>query len=98
MRAALPELVQILVERHGAREVWLFGSLSGGTPHERSDLDLAVRGVAPSGYFTALSEVQERAPVPVDLVTLEDAPQALATVIATTGAAAWLKRPSSCAW
>lgn len=85
MRGALPELVRILVEQHGAREVWLFGSLAGGTPHERSDLDLAVRGVPPLEYFAALSDVQEHAPVPVDLVTLEDAPRALATFILATG-------------
>jgi len=35
-RAVLPAVAEVLVGRHGATEVWLFGSLAGGTPHERS--------------------------------------------------------------
>ncbi len=84
VRAALPKIVRALVAR-GARDVWLFGSLAGGKPHERSDLDLAVTGLAPENYFAALADACEASPVDVDLVTMEDAPASLRERILATG-------------
>ena len=46
----------VLKERFGASKVYLFGSVAGHSPwHSRSDIDLAVEGLAPEKYVPALS-------------------------------------------
>jgi len=65
-----------LIECYGVKRVVVFGSVCGdGTWHERSDLDLAVEGLAPEVFFRAYSELQKFLPpgLVVDLVPLEDA-------------------------
>lgn len=78
LRTAAPDLARMLVDGFGATRVWLFGSLAWGEPDEHCDLDLAVQGLASSDYFTALGAVLAAAPSPVDLVRMEEAPDALA--------------------
>jgi predicted nucleotidyltransferase len=42
---------RLLRERFGARRVILFGSLAGQAPwHAQSDVDLAVKGLAPTAW------------------------------------------------
>src|SRR6185295_8727318 len=75
--AAARRCEQLLKETFGAREVYLFGSLAGQSPwHSRSDIDLAVEGLAPDKYLSALTACYEILPpgVELDLVTLETAP------------------------
>jgi predicted nucleotidyltransferase len=74
--ASLPRLVAALVAR-GAHRVWLFGSLAWGTPHEASDIDLAVEGLPRDDLFHAMGELLAVAPVSVDLVRIEEAPPGL---------------------
>lgn len=65
---------RLLVERFGARRVILFGSAAGrGVWHERSDLDLAVEGLAPERFFAAYTACCEQLPkgIELDLVPLE---------------------------
>ena len=68
---------RLLVDRFGAQRVYLFGSLvSGGRPHNRSDIDLAVEGLASGGvYWRALAELWRCLPpgIQLDLVPIEDA-------------------------
>lgn len=86
-RAVLPRLVSHLVEAHGARRVWLFGSLAEDAFDEDSDIDLAVEGLgAGTAPFRAAAELDDLArPLRVDLVPLEDAPAALRTRILQRG-------------
>lgn len=68
--------VRLLKERFGARQVILFGSLAGqGTWHERSDIDLAVEGVAPEEFLTAYSACREvlSPGLELDLIPIERA-------------------------
>ena len=67
----------LLVERHGAKRVWLFGSLVAGEPTQESDVDLAVEGLLPEAYFDALAELTTLFHAPVDLVRVEEAPESL---------------------
>jgi len=68
---------RLLVDRHGARRVWLFGSLAVGQPTPESDIDLAVEGLPSSAYFHALADLMGVFHAPVDLVRLEEAAESL---------------------
>lgn len=85
LRAALPGAAQLLRARYGASDVVLFGSLTTGTATDRSDVDLAARGIAPAAYFAAVADMMALFEGPVDLVRLEDAPSSLIRRIAEEG-------------
>ena len=76
-RSQLPEVVRVLVEELGVRRVILFGSLLDGRLHERSDIDLAVEGLAPERYWEALWRCSKAAQRHVDLVPLGEASASL---------------------
>ncbi len=83
-RAAAWEAAQACAEllrrRFGARRVFIFGSLAGQGPwHARSDIDIAVEGLAPERYFDALRECWALLPegLELDLIPLESAPPTL---------------------
>ncbi|HEY8426152.1 MAG TPA: nucleotidyltransferase domain-containing protein [Limnochordales bacterium] len=71
-RSSLPSLVQTL-RRHGATEVYLFGSLCTGTFHQGSDIDLGVRGIPPDRFYAALAALDAACDIPVDVVDLDEA-------------------------
>jgi predicted nucleotidyltransferase len=56
----------------GATQVFVFGSAAMGKLRPDSDLDLAVSGLAPQLYFSAISKTSELVGRPVDLVDLDD--------------------------
>lgn len=62
-----------LVERHGVRRVWLFGSLAWGEAHPGSDVDLLVEGLRLEGWSEACADVEEKVGTAVDLVRVEEA-------------------------
>lgn len=81
LRTLLPIVRHLLTERYGARRVVLFGSFARGDQNELSDVDLAVEGLAPLGYFPALADLMGLLDSPVDLVEFERAsPSMLARV------------------
>ncbi len=74
LRARLPGLVALLRLQFAATRVVLFGSLARGEFAERSDVDLAVAGIASSHYWRALDVVcHTLGTEQVDLVRLEEA-------------------------
>jgi hypothetical protein len=83
--ALLPQARDLLIARHGARTVRLFGSLAVGDFTEHSDVDLAVEGLDGSRYFAALSELMTLFGGPVDLVPMERAAASLRDRIAVEG-------------
>jgi len=64
--------VAALLRRFGATEVFVFGSAVKGGLRPWSDVDMAVRGLPPSVYFSAISQAAELVGRPVDLVDLDD--------------------------
>jgi len=76
---------RLLVERHGARRVWLFGSLIAGQPTTESDVDLAVEQLPRSAYFRALADLMALFHGPVDLVCLEEASESLRERVLSEG-------------
>lgn len=70
------EVAQLLVERYDAVEVCLIGSLAKKRAvHEKSDIDLVVRGLSGDRYFSALADGYRllSGTFNLDLIPLEDA-------------------------
>jgi uncharacterized protein len=67
------KLAGMLVDRFGAKKVELFGSvLHKDRFNKDSDIDIAVEGIGPEKYFSAVAECQT-ADFPVDLVDVATA-------------------------
>ncbi len=69
---ALSAAVALLL-RLGATEVFVFGSATKDAFRPGSDIDMAVRGLPPSAYFSAVAKAADLLGRPVDLVDLDDA-------------------------
>ena len=68
--------------RHGARQVWLFGSVAMGRRQDaRSDLNLAVEGLPGAVFYRMVSELDQLLGCPVDLVEVETASPNLLAII-----------------
>ena len=64
----------ILARQQGVRRIWLFGSVAKGRqPDFRSDLDLAVEGLARDRALSMWAELDEALRLPPDLVRWEEA-------------------------
>jgi len=78
--------VGLLARWPGVTRVWLFGSVAKGRLLDwRSDLDLAVQGMAAGDQGRAWAELDETVTLPVDLVRWETANPALREEIARWG-------------
>ena len=76
LRRRAKEAAGILVKEFKAKKVYLIGSTAGGAFfHKHSDVDLAVMGLAPPKYFSALAKMRNlfAGKSEVDLIPLEDA-------------------------
>lgn len=56
----------------GAKEVFVFGSAVKGGLRPNSDVDIAVTGLPPEAYFSAVGRASSLLGRPVDLVDLDD--------------------------
>jgi len=74
-----------LVERYGAAEVWLFGSLARGRFRPGSDIDLAARRLPAREYFRILSEINADQEFDLDLIDLDACPPWLAEAVRQQG-------------
>ena len=75
-RQACELCADLLAETYHVRKVWLFGSLvQPQEAHDRSDMDLAVEGLAPADYFAALAAIYDLVEpgIEIDLVAMETA-------------------------
>lgn len=84
------ELARVLGREFRATTVWLFGSLvlaERGLKefHERSDIDLAARGVPPELFFRAGARLEALTAFPVDLVDIDACSPALRESILREG-------------
>lgn len=86
-RRVAQEAAKLLREEFGAEEVLLFGSsVRRSWFTVWSDIDLAVRGVPPDRYFSAVAAVTGLSPdFQIDLVDLEDCRADLRSVIERDG-------------
>jgi predicted nucleotidyltransferase len=68
---ALLTLSSLLI-RMGASQVYVFGSAATDSLRPDSDIDIAVRGLPPTVFFSAVSKASDLLGRPVDLVDLDD--------------------------
>ena len=61
-----------LLRSMGATEVFIFGSAAKGELRPGSDVDMAVTGLPPQVYFSAISKASDLLGRPVDLVDLDE--------------------------
>lgn len=72
----------LLVTRYGAQRVAVFGSLTDGHWHSRSDIDLAVWGLPVEVYWDAVADLLNLNPeVEFDLVQAERCPESFQSVV-----------------
>ncbi len=71
-RADLSRIIHALASRYPLQRMILFGSLARGGFAPGSDIDLAVEGLPPGDYFTALAEANRLTRFWVDLKPLEE--------------------------
>lgn len=84
VRVALPRVREILAS-YQTHEAYLFGSIASKTPRPESDVDLAVKGCPPQDFFRLSSELERAFDMPLDLVDLDLAPEAVARAIREEG-------------
>ena len=68
---AVSKAAKLFIEL-GASEVFVFGSAVKGQLRPNSDIDMAVSGLPPLVYFSAISQASDLIGRPVDLVDLDD--------------------------
>jgi predicted nucleotidyltransferase len=61
-----------LLRDMGASQVFMFGSAVKGQLRPDSDIDMAVSGLPPRVYFSAISQASDLVGRPVDLMDLDD--------------------------
>jgi len=67
----LQQAVRILKDA-GCSAVYLFGSQAKGSPHDRSDIDLAIRGCPKGLFFRLVGQLYMELDTRVDLVDLDN--------------------------
>jgi predicted nucleotidyltransferase len=71
----LKELIEkaaMILRSFGAKEVYTFGSAAGSKfDFEESDIDLAVRGMPPQNFYSAVGEALCRLKRSVDVIDLD---------------------------
>jgi predicted nucleotidyltransferase len=70
--ASVLRSVADLLVRMGATQVFVFGSATKDGLRPDSDVDMAVTGLPPTVYFSAVSRASDLLGRPVDLVDLDD--------------------------
>ncbi len=84
LEARLPLLREVL-RAHGVEQALIFGSFATGRVRPGSDLDIAVRGVDPAGFYRLAAALERAAGMNLDLLDLEQAPPELAERVLAHG-------------
>ena len=61
-----------ILKSAGCIECYLFGSLSDGRANDKSDIDLAVRGLPPEKFFYIYGQLSMQISRMIDLIDLDD--------------------------
>ena len=69
--ATLNKISSILKDE-GCKEVFLFGSHVTGRANEFSDIDIGIRGLAPSKFFATYARLESEIPEKIDFVDFDE--------------------------
>lgn len=67
----IKKAIKILKE-NGATEVFIFGSVVNGNFNEKSDLDIAIRGIKQENFYKVASILMFEIEKEIDLIDLDD--------------------------
>ena len=60
-----------ILKNEGCKNVYLFGSLVTGKMHDKSDIDIGIKGLPPEAYLKAYSELSDTLDNEFDLVDFD---------------------------
>lgn len=60
-----------ILKKHGASEIYIFGSIADGSFNDNSDIDIAVRGIRPELYLKACADITFIIDRKVDLLNMD---------------------------
>jgi predicted nucleotidyltransferase len=60
-----------LLRKEGCKTVYLFGSMVTGKIHEKSDIDIGIKGLPPEKFFKAYSKLYMNLDNEIDLVDFD---------------------------
>jgi len=83
-RADIAKASEIL-KKYGCSEIYIFGSLVNGKFNEKSDIDIAVKGLKPEIYYKVSSEIMINTENEIDLIDLDDTENRFAQFILEKG-------------
>jgi len=61
-----------ILKQHGAKEVFIFGSIANGKFNENSDIDIAVKGISAQEFYKVASILMFELKNQFDLIDLDD--------------------------
>lgn len=64
--------VAAVLRKHGARDVFVFGSAATGRAGVNSDLDVAIRGLPPERFFAAVAAASRSSDRSIDVIDLDE--------------------------
>ena len=66
------EKAAVILKSAGCVECYIFGSVSEGRASEKSDIDIAIRGLPPEKFFRVYGQLAMQISRAIDLVDLDD--------------------------
>ena len=64
--------ISSILKSEGCSEVFLFGSHVTGHAHENSDIDIGIRGLEPSKFFSVFARLDNEIPQKIDFVDFDE--------------------------
>ena len=65
------EAAIVILKKYGVTEIYLYGSLADGTFNEKSDIDIAVKGLKPELYLKAYADISFSISKKIDLLNMD---------------------------
>jgi predicted nucleotidyltransferase len=69
------ETATALLKSEGCKSIYLFGSMITGKIHDRSDIDIGIKGLAPEKFFRVYAMLDNSLSNTVDLVDFDESEQ-----------------------
>lgn len=64
--------ISSILKDEGCKEVYLFGSHVTGHANEFSDIDIGIRGLAPSKFFAVYARLESEIPEKIDFIDFDE--------------------------